>query len=75
MVWTATTTTALAASRTVPGLISFPAHALLILEEHLVEQEAEGVEMPEWMEIDELALRILLAAELARRGSEEAAIA
>jgi hypothetical protein len=28
------------------GLLSFPAHALLILEERLAEQEAEGVEMP-----------------------------
>jgi len=57
----------LAASKAVQGLISFPAHALLILEERLAEQEAEGVKMPEEMERDELALRILLAAELARR--------
>jgi hypothetical protein len=45
-------------------LISFPAHALLFLEERLAEQEARGVEMPEGMERDELALRILIAAEL-----------
>jgi hypothetical protein len=43
-------------------LISFPAHALLILEERLAGQEAEGVEMPGGMERDELALRILIAA-------------
>jgi hypothetical protein len=43
-------------------LISFPAHALLIVEERLREQEAEGVRMPEGMELDELALKILVAA-------------
>jgi hypothetical protein len=48
------------------GLITFPAQALLILEERLAEQEAEGVEMPEGMERDELALRILVAAEMVR---------
>jgi hypothetical protein len=42
-------------------LITLPAHALLILEERLREQEAEGVEMPAGMERDELALRILTA--------------
>jgi hypothetical protein len=47
-------------------LIHFPAHAFLILEERLKEQEAEGVEMPEGMERDELALRIFIAAELTR---------
>jgi hypothetical protein len=47
-------------------LIAFPAHALLILEERLREQEAEGVKIPEGMERDELALRILIAAELTR---------
>jgi hypothetical protein len=41
-----------------PDLTSFPAHALLILEERLAEQEAEGVEMPEGVKRDELALRI-----------------
>jgi hypothetical protein len=43
--------------------IIFPDHALLIVEERLREQQAEGVEMPEEMERDELALRILIAAE------------
>jgi hypothetical protein len=38
-------------------LIAFPAHVLLIVEEPLREQEAEGVQMPEGMERDELALR------------------
>jgi hypothetical protein len=33
-----------------PSLIVLPAHALLILEERLAEQEAEGVELPEGME-------------------------
>jgi hypothetical protein len=47
-----------------PRLIAFPAHALLIVEERLREQEAEGVEMPERMERDELALRILSAVSL-----------
>jgi hypothetical protein len=47
-------------------MIVFPAQALLILEERLAEQEAEGVEMPEGMERDELALRILVAAEMVR---------
>jgi hypothetical protein len=47
-------------------LVTFPAHALLILEERLREQEAEGVKMPEGMQRDELALRILIAAEPVR---------
>jgi hypothetical protein len=47
-------------------LISFPAHVLLIVEERLAEQEAEGVDMPKGMERDELALRILIAASLNR---------
>jgi hypothetical protein len=47
-------------------LIVFPAHALLILEERLQEQEAEGVEMPEGMERDELALRLLIAEAVLR---------
>jgi hypothetical protein len=34
----------LAASKAVQGLISFPTHALLILEERLAEQEAQGVD-------------------------------
>ena len=38
--------------------ISFPAHALLILEERLREQQAEGVRMSEGMPLDEKALRV-----------------
>jgi hypothetical protein len=41
-------------------------HALLIVEERLREQEAEGVRMPEGMALDELALRVLTAAESGR---------
>jgi hypothetical protein len=48
----------------VNDLIAFPAHALLVVEERLREQEAEGVEMPASMERDELALRILITAGL-----------
>jgi hypothetical protein len=48
------------------ALIAFPAHALLILEERLREQEAEGVQMPGGVERDQRALRILIAAELAK---------
>jgi hypothetical protein len=47
-------------------MISFPAQALLIVEERLKEQEAEGVQMPDGMPLDELAPRVLIAAELAR---------
>jgi hypothetical protein len=43
--------------------IVFPEHALLIVEERLPEQQAEGVRMPEGMPLDELALRVLIAAE------------
>jgi hypothetical protein len=42
--------------------IVFPEHALFIVEERLREQQAEGVRMPEGMALDELALRILIAA-------------
>jgi hypothetical protein len=45
-------------------MISFPAHALLILEERLAEQETQGVKMPEGIDRDELALRILVAIHL-----------
>jgi hypothetical protein len=46
-----------------PGsLSSFPEHAHLIVEERL-RQEAEGVRMPGGMALDELALRVLIAAE------------
>jgi len=48
----------------VDSLIVFPTHALLVVEELLREQAAEGVEMPEGMARDELALRILVAAYL-----------
>jgi hypothetical protein len=50
--------------------IVFPAYQLLVVEEQLREQEAEGVRMPEGMEQDELALRILVAAEMARPNLE-----
>lgn len=46
----------------VDGLIHFPAHALLIVEERLREQASEGVSLPEGMPLDELALRVLVAA-------------
>jgi hypothetical protein len=36
------------------------------VEERLKEQEAEGVQMPDGMPLDELALRVLIAAKLAR---------
>jgi hypothetical protein len=52
-------------------LISFPADALPIVEERLRELETEGVRMPEEMPLDELALRLLIAAELARRSRPE----
>jgi hypothetical protein len=38
-----------------------------VVEERLQEQEAEGVGMPEGMERDELALRVLIAAALRNR--------
>jgi hypothetical protein len=41
MAWTVTGTM-LAASKAATGLISFPAHAALILEERLREQEADA---------------------------------
>jgi hypothetical protein len=46
-------------------MIAFPDHALLIVEERLREQEAEGIQMPDGMPLDESALRVLIAAELA----------
>ncbi len=46
--------------------IVFPAYQLLVVEEQLREQEAEGVRMPERIERDELALRILIAAQVTR---------
>jgi hypothetical protein len=44
-------------------MIAFPLQALLIVEERLRQQEAEGVRMPEGMPLDELALRVLIAAQ------------
>jgi hypothetical protein len=41
-------------------LIAFPAYQLLVVEERLREQEAEGVRVSEGMERDELALRVLI---------------
>jgi hypothetical protein len=32
-----------------PAMISFPVHALLIVEERLRQQQAEGVRLPEGM--------------------------
>jgi hypothetical protein len=46
--------------------IAFPEHALLIVEERLREQQAEGVRMPEGMPLDELAFRSM------RDGGEKA---
>jgi hypothetical protein len=43
--------------------ISFPPYQLLVLEERLPEQEAEGVRMPEGIERGERALRILIETE------------
>ena len=48
------------------SLVCFPEHALLIVEERLREQQAEGVRMPEGMPLDELTLRILIVAETGR---------
>jgi hypothetical protein len=45
----------------------FPAHALLVVEERLREQRAEGVRLPDGVPLDELALRILVAAEIEQR--------
>jgi hypothetical protein len=43
-----------------------PEHALLIVEERLREHQAEGVRLPEGMDFDGLALRVLIAAETGR---------
>ena len=48
-------------------LVSFPTEAFFILQERLAEQEAEGVAMPAGMKRYELALRILIEAELSKR--------
>jgi hypothetical protein len=47
-------------------LVVFPEHALLIVQERLREQQAEGLKMPDGMPLDELALRVLIAAEAGR---------
>jgi hypothetical protein len=52
-------------------MISFPLHALLIVEERLRGQQAEGVRMPEGMALDELGLRILIAAETGQYPTSE----
>jgi hypothetical protein len=52
-----------------PTLVSFPAHALLTVEERLREQEAEGVRMPEGIDRTDVALSILILAEVVSRPS------
>lgn len=47
-------------------MVHFPAHALLIVEERLAEQESEGVRMPPDLDRTELALKILVVAALAQ---------
>jgi hypothetical protein len=46
--------------------VAFPAHALLILEERLRDRQAEG-EVPIEADVFELALKMLVVAELSRR--------
>jgi len=43
-----------------------PEHALLVIEERLKDQEREGVAMPAGLDREDLAIRILLAAEAFR---------
>jgi hypothetical protein len=50
----------------VDNWIAFPTHALLIVEERLREQQAEGMRMPDGVPLDELALRALISAETGR---------
>jgi hypothetical protein len=49
--------------------IVIPEHALLIMEERLREQQ--GVRMPEGITLDELALRVLIAAAMGQATEEE----
>ena len=42
----------------------FPAHALLVVRERLAEQVSAGVEMPLGIDLDELALKVLVAASI-----------
>jgi hypothetical protein len=46
--------------------IVIPEQALLIVEERLGEQQAESIKMLDGMELDELALRTLIAAQTAQ---------
>jgi hypothetical protein len=48
-------------------LVAFPAHALLILEERLRERQEEG-ELAIEADVTELALKILVVAELLGQG-------
>jgi hypothetical protein len=52
-------------------LVSFPVQALLIVEERLRDLKREGVKMPEEMPLDELALRVLVAAAVSRSTGED----
>jgi hypothetical protein len=47
------------------SLASFPAHALLVLEERLKAHQADGTLDPD-ADVTELALKILLLSEVAR---------
>jgi hypothetical protein len=51
-------------------VIVFPHYALLVVEERLKEQQAEGVHMPPGVPLDELALRVLIAAAVLQEPSE-----
>jgi hypothetical protein len=53
-------------------MLTFPAHALSILEQRLAEQEDAGVKMPEGMERDQLGAPIQVSA-LGNRGISRAA--
>jgi hypothetical protein len=48
------------------GLVSFPAHALLIVEERLRADQRDGLLAPD-ADVTELALKILVLAEHSRR--------
>jgi len=50
----------------VADLIVFPEYVRIVVEERLREQEEAGVAMPAGLDRDELALRILVAAQLLR---------
>ena len=59
-------TPAIPGRREVRDCLVISEHALLIVEERLREQQAEGIRMPAGMWLDELALRVLIAAETGR---------